>query len=104
MLTVIIPTKNHERALVPTLAMLVPGAMTGTVSQVIVADGDSTDTTAEVVDIAGCEIMTSTAPLTARLRSAAAAARVTWLLFLLPAVVLGAACVSATTRVIAYKF
>src|SRR3977135_1657875 len=84
MLTVIIPTKNHEHALAPTLAMLVPGAMTGTVSQVIVADGDSTDATAEVVDVAGCEIMTSTAPLAARLRSAAAAARGSWLMVLRP--------------------
>jgi glycosyltransferase involved in cell wall biosynthesis len=100
MLTVIIPTQNHERALVPTLAMLVPGAMSGTVSQVIVADAGSTDATADVVDIAGCEIMTSTAPLAARLRSAAAAARGTWLMFLRPGVVLDAAWVEEATRVI----
>jgi len=100
MLTVIIPTKNHERALVPTLAMLVPGAMSGTVSQVIVVDGGSTDATAQVVDVAGCEIMTSTAPLAARLRSAAAAARGSWLMFLRPGVVLDAAWVEEATRVI----
>src|SRR3954470_3268201 len=100
MLTVIIPTHNNERALVPTLAMLVPGAMTGTVSQVIVADAGSTDATAQVVDLAGCEIMTSTAPLAARLRSAAAAARGTWLMFLRPGVVLDAAWVEEATRVI----
>ena len=100
MLTVIIPTQNNERALVPTLAMLVPGAMTGTVNQVIVADAGSTDATARVVDIAGCEIMTSTAPLAARLRSAAAAARGTWLMFLRPGVALDAAWVEEATRVI----
>jgi glycosyltransferase involved in cell wall biosynthesis len=100
MLTVIIPTKNSERSLVPTLAMLVPGAMSGTVSEVIVADAGSTDATAQVVDIAGCEIMTSTAPLAARLRSAAAAARGTWLMFLRPGVVLDAAWVEEATRVI----
>ncbi|HEX4552488.1 MAG TPA: glycosyltransferase [Xanthobacteraceae bacterium] len=100
MLTVIIPTQNHERALVPTLAMLVPGAMSGTVSQVIVADAGSTDATADVVDIAGCEIMTSRDPLAARLRSAAAAARGTWLMFLRPGVVLDAAWVEEATRVI----
>ena len=100
MLTVIIPTQNNERALVPTLAMLVPGAMTGTVNQVIVADAGSTDATAQVVDIAGCEIMTSTAPLAARLRSAAAAARGSWLMFLRPGVVLDAAWVEEATRVI----
>src|ERR1700681_3282597 len=100
MLTVIIPTKNSERSLGPTLAMLIPGAMTGTVSQVIVADAGSTDATAQVVDIAGCEIMTSTAPLAARLRSAAASARGTWLMFLRPGVVLDAAWVEEATRVI----
>jgi len=100
MLTVIIPTQNHERALVPTLAMLVAGAMSGTVSQVIVADAGSTDATADVVDIAGCEMMTSTAPLAARLRAAAAAARGTWLMFLRPGVVLDAAWVEEATRVI----
>jgi hypothetical protein len=100
MLTVIIPTHNHERALVPTLAMLVPGAMSGTVREVIVADAGSTDATAEVVDIAGCEIMVSSAPLAARLKAAAAAARGTWLLFLRPGVVLDAAWVEEATRVI----
>jgi len=100
MLTVIIPTQNHERALVPTLAMLVAGAMSGTVSQVIVADAGSSDATADVVDIAGCEMMTSTAPLAARLRAAAAAARGTWLMFLRPGVVLDAAWVEEATRVI----
>jgi glycosyltransferase involved in cell wall biosynthesis len=100
MLTVIIPTKNSERALVPTLTMLVPGAMTGTVSEVIVVDGGSTDATVQVVEIAGCELMISTAPLAARLRSAAAAARGTWLMFLRPGVVLDAAWVEEVTRVI----
>ena len=100
MLTVIIPTHNSERQLVPTLAMLVPGAMSGTVREVIVADAGSTDATAEVVDIAGCEIMVSREPLAARLKSAAAAARGTWLLFLRPGVVLDAAWVEEVARVI----
>jgi glycosyltransferase involved in cell wall biosynthesis len=100
MLTAIIPTHNSERALVPTLAMLVPGAMTGTVREVIVIDGGSTDATAQVVDIAGCELMTSSAPLGTRLKAAAAAARGTWLLFLRPGVVLDAAWVEEAARVI----
>ena len=100
MLTVIIPTHNSERALVPTLAMLVPGAMTGTVREVIVADAGSTDATAQVVDIAGCEIMVSGEPLAARLKSAAATARGTWLMFLRPGVVLDAAWVEEATRLI----
>ncbi len=100
MLTVIIPTHNSERALVPTLAMLVPGALTGTVREVIVADDGSTDATADVVDIAGCDIVVSQAPLATRLKSAAASARGTWLLFLRPGVVLDAAWLEEVTRVV----
>jgi glycosyltransferase involved in cell wall biosynthesis len=100
MLTVIIPTHNSERALVPTLAMLVPGAMSGTVREVIVTDAGSTDATAEVVDIAGCNIVVSNDPLAVRLKSAAASARGTWLMFLRAGVVLDAAWVEEATRVI----
>ena len=100
MLTVIIPTHNSERALVPTLAMLVPGAMSGTVREVIVADAGSTDATAQVVDVAGCEIIVSRDPLAARLKAAAAAARGSWLMFLRPGVVLDASWVDEATRLI----
>ncbi len=100
MLSVIIPTKNSERALVPTLAVLVPGALTGTVRQVIIADGGSTDGTAEVADIAGCDVIASAAPLGTRLREAAAAARAPWLMFLRPGVVLETSWVEEATRTI----
>jgi len=100
MLTVIIPTHNSERALVATLAALVPGALAGTVREVIVADAGSTDATAEVVDVAGGAIMVSRAPLATRLKAAADAARGTWLLFLRPGVVLDAAWVDETARLI----
>jgi glycosyltransferase involved in cell wall biosynthesis len=100
MLTVIIATQDSERALVPTLAMLVPGAMAGTVRDVIVADAGSTDATARVVDVAGCELMWSDAPLAARLRSAAAAARGNWLMFLRPGVVLDPSWVEEAARTI----
>jgi glycosyltransferase involved in cell wall biosynthesis len=100
MLTVIIPTHNSERALVPTLAMLVPGALTGTVREVIVADAGSSDGTAQVVDVAGCGIVVSDAPLATRLKKAASAARGTWLMFLRPGVVLDAAWVEEAARAI----
>ena len=53
MLSVIIPTLNCERVLVPTLASLVSGAAAGTVRDVIIADGGSGDATRDVADLAG---------------------------------------------------
>jgi glycosyltransferase involved in cell wall biosynthesis len=53
MLTVIIPTRESERALVQTLSPLVAGATAGLIAQVIVADAGSRDATAEVAEIAG---------------------------------------------------
>ena len=100
MLTVIIPTHNSERVLVRTLAMLVPGALAGIVREVIVADAGSTDGTAQVVDVAGCEMMVSDAPLAARLKKATASARGPWLLFLRPGVVLDASWVEEAARAI----
>jgi glycosyltransferase involved in cell wall biosynthesis len=82
MLSVIIATHESERALVPTLAALVPGATAGLLGEVIVADAGSRDATAEVADIAGCRFMTSSAPLGARLKAAAAVTRTPWLMFL----------------------
>src|SRR5271163_4347841 len=88
MLSVVIPTFDSERALVPTLAMLVPAAMSGVVRDVTIADGRSTDATLEVADVAGCNVVVSSAPLAQRLREAAAAARSPWLMFLRPGTVL----------------
>ncbi|MDR4307851.1 glycosyltransferase [Chelatococcus sambhunathii] len=56
MLSVVIPTRNDERALVRTLASLVPAAADGVVRDVIVADSGSTDATLEVADLAGCRV------------------------------------------------
>ncbi|HEY1982190.1 MAG TPA: glycosyltransferase [Xanthobacteraceae bacterium] len=88
MLSVIIATQDSERALVPTLAALVPGATSGIVSEVLLADGGSEDETAAVADIAGCEFKLIEGRLGRRLRTAAAAARAPWLMFLEPGVVL----------------
>jgi glycosyltransferase involved in cell wall biosynthesis len=88
MLSVVIPTFDSERTLVPTLAMLVPAAMSGVVRDVTIADGRSTDATLEVADVAGCNVLASAAPLAQRLRDAAAAARAPWLMFLRPGTVL----------------
>ena len=90
MLTVIIATMDSERALVPTLAALVPGATSGVISEVLVADAGSRDETAAVADIAGCNFMVVEGPLAGRLKAAASAARAPWLLFLRPGTILDA--------------
>src|ERR1700739_2518525 len=88
MLSVIIPTLNSERALIPTLAALVPGATDGLISEVLVTDAGSQDETAAVADVAGCNFMVVEAPLARRLKAAAAAGRAPWLLFLRPGTIL----------------
>jgi glycosyltransferase involved in cell wall biosynthesis len=87
MLSVIIATLDSESALVASLAALVPGAMDGLVSEVIVADGGSRDGTATVADVAGCNFTIIEGPLGRRLKTAAATARAHWLLFLRPGTV-----------------
>lgn len=82
MISVVIATHDSERTLVPTLSALVPAAMSGLVSEVVVADAASTDATGEVADIAGCRFMGSTAPLGARLKDAAFSTRTPWVMFL----------------------
>jgi glycosyltransferase involved in cell wall biosynthesis len=82
MLSAIIATHESERALVPTLAALVPGVTDGLLSEVIIADAGSRDATAQVADIAGCRFLSSDEPLGARLKSAADTTRTPWLMFL----------------------
>jgi hypothetical protein len=96
MLSVIIPTRDSERALVHTLAALVPGATAGVVREVIVADGGSRDETEQVADIAGCVFLSSGQSLGARLKAAAERSRGEWLLFLNPGVVPGSAWIEDT--------
>jgi glycosyltransferase involved in cell wall biosynthesis len=84
MISVVIPTHDSERLLVPTLAALVPGALAGVVREVIVTDAGSTDETGKVADIAGCRFDTPPGPLGARLAAAANMTRAPWLMFLRP--------------------
>jgi len=82
MLSVIIATHESERALVPTLAALVPGAAAGLIGEVVIADAGSRDATAEVAEIAGCRFISSSDPLGVRLNAAATSTRSPWLMFL----------------------
>ncbi len=98
MLSVIIPTHDSERALLPTLAALVPAAMDGLVTEVVVADGGSRDETARIADVAGCTFLVAPGALGSRLKSAAAAARAPWFLFLRPGTVPDASWIAAARR------
>jgi hypothetical protein len=82
MLSAIIPTRESERSLVPTLNALFPAVMAGLLAEVIVADAGSHDATREVADIAGCQFSSSDEPLGKRLKGAVATSRGGWLLFL----------------------
>jgi Glycosyl transferase family 2 len=98
MLSAIIATHESERALVPTLAALVPGAAAGLLAEVVVADADSRDATVEVADIAGCRFISSTEPVGARLKAAAASTRSPWLMFLRAGAVPQAGWIEAADR------
>jgi glycosyltransferase involved in cell wall biosynthesis len=100
MLSVIIPTLNSERVLALTLSVLIPGAVSGLVREVTVADGGSSDKTLEIADGAGCAVLASKAPLGSRLHAAAAAARSSWLMFLRPGTVLEPSWLDEATRFI----
>ena len=90
MLSVIIATLDSERALVPTLAALVPGATAGLISEVLLVDGGSTDDTATVADVAGCNFMTVKGPLGRTIESGRGKSAPPWLLFLQPGIILDA--------------
>jgi len=97
-ISVVIGTRDSEALLVSTLAALVPGAVAGIVSEVIVADGGSTDDTEQVADVAGCRFVASDEPLGGRLCAAAATARAHWLLFLQPGSVPGSRWIEEVQR------
>jgi glycosyltransferase involved in cell wall biosynthesis len=88
MITVVIPTLDSERSLVPTLAALVQGSAEGLVREVLLADAGSRDGTHAIADAAGCEIVPGPSDEGSRLAAAAGAARGDWILFLEPGAVL----------------
>ena len=88
MISVLIPTLNAERLLVPTLSALVAGAAEGLLRDVVLVDGGSTDGTEKIADAAGCEFRRGSADEGERLKIAATAVRGSWLLILEPGCVL----------------
>jgi rSAM/selenodomain-associated transferase 2 len=82
MLSIVIPTLNCERTLGPTLEDLVPGALSGLVSQLVISDGGSTDATLTIADAVGADVVSGAPGRGAQLARGAEAARGRWLLFL----------------------
>ncbi len=82
MISVIIPTLNAETSLAATLTALVPAAVEGLVSEVIVVDGGSSDRSVVIADQAGATVVRAPRGRGAQLRAGAATARGRWLLFL----------------------
>src|ERR1700723_821770 len=84
MLSVIIATKDSERALVPPLWALVSGRTAGIIREVLIADGGSGDDTAAVAEVAGCNFFVLDGTTAQRLNAAAGQAPARRLLFLRP--------------------
>jgi rSAM/selenodomain-associated transferase 2 len=82
MISVVIPTLNAEARLAQTLAALVPAAVDGLVTEVIVADGGSTDRTAQIADETGATLVKCSGGRGQQLRAGADGSRFPWLLFL----------------------
>jgi rSAM/selenodomain-associated transferase 2 len=82
MISVVIPTFNAERALVPTLSALVPAVVDGIVQEAIISDGGSTDDTYVIADAAGTHLVQAPRGRGIQLEAGAAVAKGDWLLFL----------------------
>jgi rSAM/selenodomain-associated transferase 2 len=81
-LSVVIPTLDAAATLPRTLASLRSAAVGGLIREVIIADGGSSDRTADIAEAAGAWLVKSEKGRGVQLAAGAAAARGAWLLFL----------------------
>jgi glycosyltransferase involved in cell wall biosynthesis len=88
MISAIVPTLNAEAVLPDSLSALVPAAISGLVSEVVVVDGGSADGTLVIADAMGAKIVTGAIGRGAQLVAGARIAKSPWLLFLKPDTVL----------------
>ena len=82
MISVVIPTLNSEGDLSRSLAALVPGVVDGAVTEVIIADGGSTDDTPQIAEAVGAKFVRAAKGRGPQLAAGADAAKGVWLLFL----------------------
>lgn len=82
MITAVIPTLDAERTLPAALAALVPAAIDGLVTEVIVVDGGSMDATRRIAEEMGARMLATEPGRGAQLKAGATEARGRWLLFL----------------------
>jgi rSAM/selenodomain-associated transferase 2 len=82
MISVVIPTLNAEKTLARCLERLIPGVVVGTVREVVIADGGSTDETAAIAEATGATFIEAPQGRGSQLAAGAAVARGDWLLFL----------------------
>jgi rSAM/selenodomain-associated transferase 2 len=82
MISVVIPTLNAEATLAQTLSALVPAAVDGLVTELIVVDGGSTDRTADITEESGAALVACGGGRGRQLIAGGAQARFPWLLFL----------------------
>ncbi|MGV8998482.1 MAG: TIGR04283 family arsenosugar biosynthesis glycosyltransferase [Parvibaculaceae bacterium] len=82
MLSVIIPTLNAEATLPRVLSALIPAAVHGLVREVIIVDGGSEDSTANIVEASGAKFIKAPRGRGSQMQAGAKAAKSSWLLFL----------------------
>lgn len=82
MLSIVIPTLNAANTLPSTFQALVAGCTAGLVSEVIIADGGSTDDTLMIADASGAKVVEAPAGRGSQLAEGAKAAKSPWILFL----------------------
>ncbi|MAY45030.1 MAG: glycosyl transferase, partial [Rhodobacteraceae bacterium] len=81
-LSIIVPTLDAEKHLPRCLESLIEGLTSGLIRDLVITDGGSTDTTAEMADAAGATLVTGPASRGGQLRRGVAAARADWILVL----------------------
>ncbi|MBB94070.1 MAG: glycosyl transferase [Rhodobacteraceae bacterium] len=81
-LSIVIPTLDAEKHLPRCLDSLIEGLTSGLIRELVVTDGGSTDTTVEMADAAGAEIVTGPPSRGGQLRRGVAASRGEWVLVL----------------------